>query len=66
MLYHHTDAQRQLIREHQEQLAQEVRRARGPAQVASSPRGTRLGISLRATIRRLSLEKTRFAPARNV
>jgi hypothetical protein len=64
MLYYHTDPKRQLIKERHEQLAHELRRARGPTPAGSSHRGT-LGLvsCVRARIGRLRRGKAQFAPA---
>ena len=63
MLYYHTDAQREFIREHHEDLAQEMRRVRQlTADEAGFPKlkGIAAGLMLRAE--RLRRRRTYRAP----
>ncbi len=64
MLYHDNDPRRQLAREHAEQLAHEMRRARGltPAE-AGYPGWGRMAADLLARAERLRRGKGYHAPA---
>ena len=65
MLYYHTDPQREFIREHHEDLAQEMRRVRQlTAEEARHPRWTRLATGLlRRMKQRLGHRQGYHAPA---
>jgi hypothetical protein len=61
---YHTEAQRQLIREHTERLAEDMRRARRVrSEEASYSTGTRLAAKLLARAERLRRRKGSHAPA---
>lgn len=67
MLYYHTDAQRQLIREHVDQLAHEMRSARRPeAEAAAYRRWMRLATELIQRVEPRRRRQAHRAPAYDV
>ena len=63
MLYYHTDAERQFIREHTDDLAQEMRRMRRLTGEPGSPKWRRLAAWLTARAERLRPHRRYHAPA---
>jgi hypothetical protein len=64
VLYYHTDPQRQLIREHVDQLAQDMRRSRQPD--VEDPKWRRLAAELIQRIEPRHRRQRHHAPAYDV